>query len=434
MSELDVLLSESLPSGWHVSTLAKSLIGSDIRNSIDPGDFPTETFDYYSIPAYQEYGTPVEETGARILSQKLVVDLGDVLFCKLNPRVPKIWRVTRPSSLRKVTSTEFLVLTADPSCIDSTFLYYLVQSDYVLPRAQTLVTGSTPSRQRVDRDGFFDIQVPLPALPEQRRIAAVLNTIQDAIAAQEDVIAAAKEFKWSLMHRLFTVGPGRELAPTKETLFGDVPAHWGCVVLDHCAEVQTGLAKGRRYRPDEKTVTLPYLRVANVQDGYLDLSEIKTVEIREDEVDRYRLEPGDMLMTEGGDFDKLGRGFIWDGSIADCLHQNHVFAVRADRARLMPEFLAYLAQSAYGKGYFLSVAHRTTNLASINSTKLKALPVLLPSLEEQSEVVNILQVTDAKIAAEEDRLTAMQALFKSMLHQLMTGQIRLLSDEGLPLA
>ena len=82
----------------------------------------------------------------------------------------------------------------------------------------------------------------------------------------------------------------------------------------------------------------------------------------------------------------------------------------------------------------MSVAHRTTNLASINSTKLKALPVLLPSLAEQDEVVKMLQVTDAKIAAEEDRLSALQALFKSMLQQLMTGQIRLLSDEGLPLA
>lgn len=293
-------------------------------------------------------------------------------------------------------------------------------------------TGSTMPYIR--KGDLVSYRLPFPPLAEQRRIAAVLNTIQDAIAAQEDVIAAAKEFKRSLMHRLFTVGPGREPAPTKETLFGDVPAHWESVVLDRCAEVQTGLAKGRRYRPDEKTVKLPYLRVANVQDGYLDLSEIKTVEIREDEVDRYRLEPGDMLMTEGGDFDKLGRGFVWDGSIANCLHQNHIFAVRADRARLMPEFLAYLAQSAYGKGYFLSVAHRTTNLASINSTKLKALPMLLPALEEQNEVVKMLQVTDAKIAAEEDRLTALQALFKSMLQQLMTGQIRLLSDEGLPLA
>ena len=73
---------------------------------------------------------------------------------------------------------------------------------------------------------FENLEIALPPLPEQRRIAAVLNTIQDAIAAQEDVIAAAKEFKRSLMHRLFTVGPGREPAPTKETLFGDVPAHW----------------------------------------------------------------------------------------------------------------------------------------------------------------------------------------------------------------
>jgi type I restriction enzyme S subunit len=138
-------------------------------------------------------------------------------------------------------------------------------------------------------------------------------------------------------------------------------------------------------------------------------------------------------MTEGGDFDKLGRGFIWNGEIDDCVHQNHVFAVRADQNRLMPEFLAYLSQSSYGKAYFLNVAHRTTNLASINSTKLKALPVLLPPKDEQVIIVGTLRVADIKIAAEEDRKTALHAFFKSMLHQLMTGQLRLLSDEGLSL-
>ena len=116
--------------------------------------------------------------------------------------------------------------------------------------------------------------------------------------------------------------------------------------------MQTRLAKGRKLE-DNHIVTLPYLRVANVQDGYLDLTEIKTIELRSTEVERYKLYPGDVLVTEGGDFDKLGRGFLWNGEIPECVHQNHIFAIRAHKDILMPEYLAYLIQSNYGKAYFL---------------------------------------------------------------------------------
>jgi type I restriction enzyme, S subunit len=107
------------------------------------------------------------------------------------------------------------------------------------------------------------------------------------------------------------------------------------------------------------------------------------------------------------------------------VHQNHIFAVRADRSKLVPEFLAYLAQSSYGKAYFLSVAHKTTNLACINTTKLKALPVLLPPLAEQREIAAQLSAVDARLAAEEARRAALAALFQSLLHHLLTGQVRL---------
>lgn len=140
------------------------------------------------------------------------------------------------------------------------------------------------------------------------------------------------------------------------------------VPLGECAYVQTGIAKGRKIAVDE-ALTLPYLRVANVQDGRLDLPEMKEITIRERERDRFLLREGDFVLTEGGDFDKLGRGFIWRGEVENCLHQNHIFAVRADWARLTPEFFPYQSQSPYGKAYFLSVAHKTTNLASINTTK-----------------------------------------------------------------
>ncbi len=187
-----------------------------------------------------------------------------------------------------------------------------------------------------------------------------------------------------------------------QTQFGQVPKHWKVMPLEKCAFVQTGAAKGRKLG-DSNTVTLPYLRVANVQDGHLDLTEIKTIRIRESEIERYRLQLGDVVLTEGGDFDKLGRGFIWQEQISDCIHQNHIFAVRPNRDILLPEYLSYLIQSGFGKAYFLSVAHRTTNLASINSTKLKAFPTLIPPLAEQRAIAHtLLTIQKAKEARQRE--------------------------------
>ena len=169
--------------------------------------------------------------------------------------------------------------------------------------------------------------------------------------------------------------------------------------------MQTGVAKGRSLNGAE-VISVPYLRVANVQDGYLDLTEIKNIEIRRSELPRFSLRVGDVVLTEGGDFDKLGRGFIWNGEIAGCVHQNHIFAARANRSMILPEFLAYLTQSPYGKAYFLSVAHKTTNLACINTTKLKAFPALVPPLQDQQQIVHALTAVDRKIAVEGQRRTA----------------------------
>ena len=132
-----------------------------------------------------------------------------------------------------------------------------------------------------------------------------------------------------------------------------------------------------------------------------------------------------MVLTEGGDFDKLGRGFVWNGEVFGCVHQNHIFAVRTHRDVLAPEFLAYLTQSSYGKKYFLSVAHKTTNLACINTTKLKALPVPLPPQEEQKAIIRVLRCVDRKLQMEQRRFTTQGSLFNSLLHDLMTGKVRL---------
>jgi len=231
----------------------------------------------------------------------------------------------------------------------------------------------------------------------------------------------------SLMRYLFTYGPvpvdDADRVPLRDTDFGKVPNAWRISPLDESSEVQTGVTKGRRLNGAD-VVSVPYLRVANVQDGYLDLAEMKNIDIRRSEVARYSLQLGDVVLTEGGDFDKLGRGFIWNGEVPGCVHQNHIFAVRAKRSEILPGFLAYLTQSPYGKAYFLSVAHKTTNLACINTTKLKAFPALLPSIEEQQVIVDALSAVDRKIAVEEAKRRAIDSLFKTLLHHLMTGKLR----------
>jgi restriction endonuclease S subunit len=253
------------------------------------------------------------------------------------------------------------------------FLYYFLQTEAYWEHIHKYKDDRL--KGGVNIPILTSLQIPLPPLSEQDAIAEILARTRKAISIEVTAESVAQDLKRATLRELFTRGLRGEAQ--KETEFGLVPETWQPIALNDCATVQTGVAKGRRFS-DVEMVDVPYLRVANVQDGHLDLTEMKEIHIRRSEIERYRLQTGDVVLTEGGDFDKLGRGFIWRGELDLCVHQNHVFAVRPEKKRLLPEFFAYLAQSAYGKAYFLKVAHKTTNLACINSTKLKAFPVPIP--------------------------------------------------------
>jgi type I restriction enzyme S subunit len=299
------------------------------------------------------------------------------------------------------------------------FLFFAVQLNPVMAEIAALETGASYPAVR-DSDALSQV-VPVPALAEQFSIAAVLSATRAALLHEGECEAVSTALKQAAMSELFTRGLRGETQ--KETEIGPVPESWAVTTLDNCSFVQTGAAKGRKLGNSE-IVEVPYLRVANVQDGRLDLTEIKAISVRRAEIERYRLRDGDVVLTEGGDFDKLGRGFIWRGEIDLCIHQNHIFAVRTDRSRLTPEFYAYQAQSPYGKAYFLKVAHKTTNLACINTAKLKAFPVLLPSLQERQEITSILGAIDRKIEIHRKKRTVLNELFQTLLHKFMTGEIR----------
>lgn len=165
-----------------------------------------------------------------------------------------------------------------------------------------------------------------------------------------------------------------------------VPPGWEWQTLDSVLHVTGGVTLGRKLT-GRKLVSKPYLRVANVQRGYLVLDQMKEVEIPEDEVEKYLLLNGDLLITEGGDWDKVGRTAIWRDELPECLHQNHVFRARAVAAEWEPRWAEIYLNSATAREYFAGSSKQTTNLASINMTQLRACAFPLPPLAEQRRIV-----------------------------------------------
>lgn len=422
-----------LPREWQAAPLRGVV---EKPKQVNPRDHPNWRFRYVdvssvsnetlSIQGFRQYQG--EDAPSRARKR---IRTHDVIFATVRPYLRRVAMV--PSNLDgEICSTAFCVIRSRPDLADPAFVFYAVTTDDFVGRVSEHQRG-TGYPAVTDKEVLAEV-IPLPPIDEQRAIARVLSTIQRAIDATERVIAAARQLKHSLMRHLFTYGPvpiaQAEQVPLKETEIGPVPEHWGVVRLEQCATVQTGVAKGRKFSPSDRTVSVPYLRVANVQAGYLDLSEIKDITIREAELPRYRLEAGDVVLTEGGDFDKLGRGFIWRNEIPGCVHQNHIFAVRAERKVVSPEYLACLIQSQHSRSYFLTVAHRTTHLACINTRKLKALPLLIPCSDDQARIVETLSAIDTKIEVEEKRKAALKELFRTMLHLLMTGQVRVKDWDG----
>jgi type I restriction enzyme S subunit len=271
-----------------------------------------------------------------------------------------------------------------------------------------------------------EIPLPCPPLPEQERIVTrleeLLSDLEAGVAALERVRAGVKRYKASVLKAACE----GKLFGNKWEVSGELPEGWRCVTVGEIAEIIGGVTKGRHFRGN-KTVTLPYLRVANVQRGYLDLSEMKDIELLENEIEKYRLREGDVVLTEGGDWDKLGRSAIWKGQIDLCVHQNHIFRARVYADQLLSEWLLYYTNSEQGQKYFSDSSKQTTNLASINLTQLRSCPIPIPPLEEQrrivAEVERRLESAQAVEAAVEAGLKRSRRLRQAVLRSAFEGRL-----------
>lgn len=263
-------------------------------------------------------------------------------------------------------------LKIDTGKFDTGFLakYLQSQSKYLREKA----TGATIPH--IDKRTLLGLKIPFIPIAEQKRIAASLDRIDDLRRKRKEVIKLLDKYVQSMFLELF----GDTVLNSKK---------WPLKQLGDVTDIRSGVTKGRKL-DGSKTISVPYMRVANVQDGHINLNEIKEIEVLPSDIERYALRKNDILLTEGGDPDKLGRGAVWKGQIEVCIHQNHIFRVRIENDKLIPSYLSALIGSSYGKRYFLKAAKQTTGIASINMTQLKKFPVLIPDIKLQNEYEEVL--------------------------------------------
>ena len=312
------------------------------------------------------------------------------------------------------------------------FFEHLFKTPALVEQFAKYSKGIGSGFNRLYSEDFGDVRIPVPPPNEQSAIVRYLDhadeQIQRYIAAKERLIVLLEEQRQVLVHQAVTRGldPGVRLKPSGVEWLGDVPEHWEQRRLKQASVIQTGITIGQNYG-DEELIERPYLRVANVQSARLDLSKVTTVRVPVAEAKSSSLKTGDVLMTEGGDIDKLGRGCIWTGEIPDCLHQNHIFAVRPNALVLNPAFLVALMESSHGRNYFQVTAKRTTNLAATNRTTLGNFPLHLPRVAEQETILNHVadrrKGLDSAIAHTREQINIINEYRTRLIADVVTGQL-----------
>lgn len=332
---------------------------------------------------------PVEE------EKKYLLEKGDILFNRTNSAELVGKSAVFDGSRKAVFASYIIRFRLRPDEADPNFYCDYINS----PVGKSFIAEKMVraiGQVNVSASTMLRMPVPIPPLGEQRRIAGRLREqmaeVARARAAVQAQLAAAQALPAAVLRAHFAT---------------PAALRWPRHRLGDVTDISSGITLGRKLN-GRSTRPVPYLRVANVKDGWLDLTEVKEVEATENEIRDCLLAPGDILLTEGGDPDKLGRGTFWRGEVTECIHQNHIFRVRAEPTRFEPAFLAFQFGSGYGKAYFLAHAKQTTGIASINKTVLSNFPLLVPPLPEQRALA-------ARLTAELSAATALRESLSARL-------------------
>lgn len=425
-----------VPSGWAVLPLKNvaTVFPSSVDKHSHDNETPVQLCNYTDVYKNERISGALDFMKATATPEeirKFTLKQGDTIITKDSETADDIGiSAYVEETLPDVLCGYHLSVVRPLPGLDGRFVKRLFDSHYLKASMEVSANGLT--RVGLGQYAIDNLDIPLPPPDEQVQIADFLEAetgkIDVLIGKQEHLVATLREDRTATITHAVTRGldPAVGMVQPHNAELPACPKHWTVQIsLKRLAEVQTGLTLGKAVDPVE-AVDVPYLRVANVQTSGVNLDEVKTVAVHRSELSRYLLRDGDVLMTEGGDIDKLGRGCVWSGEISPCIHQNHVFAVRCTDA-LSSGFLVYLLDTAVARNYFFMTAKKTTNLASTNSTTLGAFTFSLPPRAEQDEIVDHLNERcaglDALIAKANAVIAVLREYRAALITDAVTGKI-----------
>jgi type I restriction enzyme S subunit len=370
-----------------------------------------------------------EEQGSRIGTKVLYkTEPQDFIFSKIDAR-NGAWGFVCPDLAGGLISGDFPILRHAHEKADQAFLEFLLSRPSMWEPLRNMAVGTT-NRRRIQPKQLLSLLIPLPPLLEQRAIADVLRTVQRAKEATERVIAALRELKKSLMRYLFTYGPvpvdQADQVALKETEIGPVPEEWEVVRLGDLVNqgilwMKNGFPQGKHNQSGKGII---HLRPFNInEDGYIDISQKKFVD--PPQKGQYWVLPGDVIFNNTNSEELVGKTAYFDLH-GNFVISNHMTIIRVVRTEIIETYyLAKYLHQLWRQGLFRKMCRRHVNQASVSLERLKRLSVPLPPLSEQRAIAEILRAVDRKIEAEEARQRALEALFRTLLHDLMTARRRL---------
>ena len=351
------------------------------------------------------------------ISLKTKFRTGDTLYGKLRPNLRKAIRV----NFDGVCSTEILVIYGEARG-DGGFLSHIIRSDQLHRHSMQGVAGTKMPRTSWGHLKTFEFMSP--SLLEQRAIAAVLDSIDDAIERTEGVISATEQLRDSLLDELLTRGvPGWHTAWKYVPGLGMMPADWEVVSLGEVCEVTSGLAMGPQRIP--RSNPKPYLTVANVQANHVMMGEKRFMELTKAEYQSRTLRTGDVVLVEGhAQIMQLGRAAIVPPAADGFTFQNHLFRVQTSK-RCDAVFVCAYVNSRSGRRYFGSFGGTTSGLNTVSAANVKALPLPLPLMNEQNAIVAALGRLDETLDRARTELESLESLKQSTADALLTGRVRM---------
>jgi len=290
---------------------------------------------------------------------------GDVLIARMPDPIGRAC-LAPPTIGTAVTAVDVSILRIGRPDVDARYVMWAINSPQFHSEVEARQSGTT--RKRISRKNLGALNIPVPPLDEQRRIVDLLEDHLSRLDAADAYLDAGRRRLDAMERAALASSRDGELFPLAEV-----------------TAIQGGIQKQQKRAPKDNA--FPFLRVANVTARGLDLAEVHSIELFDRELDRLRLRAGDLLVVEGnGSASQIGRAAIWDGSIENCVHQNHLIRVRPLDA-LLPEYLEAVWNSPQNRAKLTNVASSSSGLHTLSVSKLKHLSIPVPSIDRQHELV-----------------------------------------------